>query len=469
MEKRPLIGILVRKPTKLRYYEIAKSLNIDLLVFNSKGIHWKKKRIRGLFFNGRSWQRKSCPFPSAVYNRRYSAKKNLVNRIEKVIGKGKVFNTITWLNKWDTHQILQKTSIKKYLPYTSIYRSKKLPYLLTTYRKLILKPCKGSLGKQVYLVELTDDKRYKLYINSQKQNTFQLVSKHETDTVKRSALFKVGNNINKQKLHALLNDERLYDPAKINTHNQEEFIKSIQKLIKNKKFLVQQFIPFDQTEQKIYDLRVYVHRNGQGKWFITGTVSRIGTKTSYITNMASEIKSLSSILKSNNMLTANQMDTIKKISVKVAKELEKTLGRMGELGIDFGIDQKGKPWLIEVNGKPQKISILKRVRDPKLTWELYAMPLKYAYFLATNKAIPNPSVHSANPGVTARNIGFNQSLLVRTISDRKREIEKDRKTTELEQNLKETTVQEIEEAKQLLVAPQNSREKPRRKWWEFWK
>ncbi|WP_100401098.1 YheC/YheD family protein [Bacillus sp. FJAT-44742] len=510
MEKKPLIGILVRKPIKLRNYEMAKSLNIDLLVFTPKGINWTKKKIRGWFFNGHSWQRKSCPFPSAVYNRRYSANKNLVTKLEKIIGKGKVFNTITWLDKWVTHQILQKSSIKSYLPHTSLYQSENFLDLLTTYRKLILKPCKGSLGKQVYLVELTDDNKYKLYINTQKQETSQSVPEHDPDSIKKSNMSKEDNETNKQKLHALLNDERLYDQAKINTDNQDEFIKSIDELIKDKTFLVQQFISLDQTEQKIYDLRVYVHRNEQGKWFITGAVSRIGNKTSYITNMSSEIKSLSDILKSNNMLTAYQMDAIKTISIQVAQELEKALGHMGELGIDFGIDQKGKPWLIEVNGKPQKISILRRVRDPDLTRELYAMPLKYAYFLATNKVIPNSPVHSTSPDVPAGNLGFNPSLLERTILERKRDTEKDREIAELEQHLKETrqelektksgykklmekfalvskreaekdktidalekrlnhTEQELEETKQVLIASKNSIEKLQKKWWEFWK
>ncbi|MDQ0339027.1 hypothetical protein J2S00_001813 [Caldalkalibacillus uzonensis] len=160
---KPLIGIMVYKPRPLRDYEMAKLLNVDLLVFRPRGIKWSKNKIRGRIYKNGKWERKTCPFPAAVYNRLYSSNRTVVHKLERAIGKGKVFNCITRFDKWEIYNILRESAIHHYVLATYLYHPSNLIPLLKKYNKLILKPSKGQLGRRVYLIERTNNNEYRLY------------------------------------------------------------------------------------------------------------------------------------------------------------------------------------------------------------------------------------------------------------------------------------------------------------------
>ncbi|WP_223292449.1 YheC/YheD family protein [Salipaludibacillus neizhouensis] len=458
MAKKTLIGVLVRNPGRVRDFERTKSLNVDLLVFNSKGINWSKKRIRGFFFNGTKWEKKSCPFPGAVYNRSYSSERQLVSKIEGVIGKGKVFNCITRFDKWTMHQILQKSSIGSHLPDTYLFQSSQLLKLLSTYRKLILKPCKGSLGKRVYLIEQTDDNKFRLYINIHKNITNEEIPQENLESSDRNTLLDEANKTNIKKQPELMNDERFLVPAKINTLNPEDFIKSINELIKNERFLVQNFIPLDQTNQKIYDIRMYVQKNEQGNWKVTGGLSRLGTSTSYVTNMCTEIKSLNNTIKCNNNLSVDKIKNMKTLGIQIAQILERQIGHLGELSVDFGLDQQGKAWLIEVNGKPQR-KIVKRINYSKLTRDIYNTPFKYARSLATNR------IEISKINNTSRQLLAGSPLSNNNLQDNKgllEKIEEHRKNAEENEHKLIGTLRELQDTKKLLAASEAREDKQKK-------
>ena len=43
------------------------------------------------------------------------------------------------------------------------------------------------------------------------------------------------------------------------------------------------------------------------------------------------------------------IQTIRDLSAQLPSLLEEGFGRLGELGIDFGVDTKGRVWILEVN------------------------------------------------------------------------------------------------------------------------
>lgn len=65
---------------------------------------------------------------------------------------------------------------------------------------------------------------------------------------------------------------------------------------------------------------------------------------------------------------------------EVAKTIEAEFGDCVELGLDMTIDIDGRVWIIEVNGKPLKVS-LKWLNDPNLMTRCYCRPVEYAVFL----------------------------------------------------------------------------------------
>ncbi|MFZ7104268.1 MAG: YheC/YheD family protein [Peptococcaceae bacterium] len=332
-----LIGIMVKNPQPLFPYEFAPSLGIDLFVFSPQGINWRQKKIKGLVLENNEWKNKTCPFPLAVYNRLYLKKKKLVTKLEKVIGKNKVFNAVTKFDKWEINTILQKSNVADYLPATFIYTESSLYELLEKYQFLIFKPSVSCLGRQVYLVEHSADHHYLLY-----------------------------HNLNL---------------PKIKTTDKTELVNKLTELISQEPFIVQQFIPPDQIDGKIYDIRIYVQKNSYGQWTASGKFSRVGFCNSYISNYCQQLKSINDILQADNLLTKATLEKMESISIKTARAIEREIGHLGEISVDFLLDRQGKPWIIEANGKTQK-SIVNQVNDETLALTIYRRPIEYALFLA---------------------------------------------------------------------------------------
>jgi hypothetical protein len=408
--KKTLIGIMVHNPKPLTAYEAAKDLNVDLLVFQPRGIKWSKKKIRGLLFRNGVWKWKTCSYPKAVYNRCYLSNKRIFYKLERAIGKGKVFNCKTLFDKWEIHNILHNSVARHHVPETYLYSASSLLSLIRKYDKLILKPSKGQLGRGVYLVERINNHDYRLYSNfyPQKNNKSEQESKKEVnglierifDLSQKSSTAKTllsslvapfkkeFLNLNtepsneqdvKNELLDSINSDRFY--AKIYSTDEQDFVKEVNKLLFNKRYLIQQFISLDRIDQKIYDVRMYVQKDSRGQWTTSEGFSRVGRADSYLTNYASELKRIDDIQKENNLLSTTKLKSIENISIQAAKAIERKLGHLGEMSVDFGLDHEGKPWIIEVNGRTQKKLVLS-IKDEQLIRTIYLKPIGYALYLA---------------------------------------------------------------------------------------
>lgn len=71
-----------------------------------------------------------------------------------------------------------------------------------------------------------------------------------------------------------------------------------------------------------------------------------------------------------------------KLSLTITGALEERYGRLGELGIDYGIDRDGNIWLLEVNSRPGRASFF-QIRQPKCAFRAINRPLEYARYLIT--------------------------------------------------------------------------------------
>jgi hypothetical protein len=72
--------------------------------------------------------------------------------------------------------------------------------------------------------------------------------------------------------------------------------------------------------------------------------------------------------------------SLRKISIQAADILDKKLSHFGELSVDFALDTDGRLWIIEVNGKPQKV-LFDVMEDSGERDLLYKRPLEYAAYL----------------------------------------------------------------------------------------
>lgn len=74
------------------------------------------------------------------------------------------------------------------------------------------------------------------------------------------------------------------------------------------------------------------------------------------------------------------------LSLTITRALEERYGRLGELGIDYGIDRSGNIWLLEVNSRPGRASFF-QTRQPKCAFRSVNRPLEYARYLMTHSKV----------------------------------------------------------------------------------
>lgn len=339
-----LVGVLRRKAKELRLEKDADALGIDVLVFSPKEIQWRSKRIRGYLYSKGSWSETESTFPAAVYNRIYTSEIKLAAKLEKAIGENTVFNSVTWFDKWEVYTALRKTKAASALPETMLYSLDGLKKMLARYRKIIVKPRRGQFGKGVCRIEASES-GYELYQN------LSIPKFVEADL--------------------------------------EEFLAKAGRFFTGKSYILQQFIPFARYNGRIFDIRLYVQKNGRGQWAVAGGFSRLAVAGAYLTNQSSELVGIQEMLTRRRAINARQYEEMKKLGMVVAKALEKSMGHLGEVCVDFCVDTSGSIWIIEVNGHTQK-KLLWRLGDANLERIRSYNPLAYAQHLAiTKNAYPN--------------------------------------------------------------------------------
>ncbi|MBP1992271.1 YheC/YheD family endospore coat-associated protein [Paenibacillus eucommiae] len=285
------------------------------------------------------WKQSQFPFPDAVYNRSYNKKTISIRRLEKVIGKNKCFNIINFFDKWDLYKLLAPSNLKAYVPDTFLYNEVNISELLEKYKLVYIKPAYGFKGKSVYRVELTD--HGDIHIS----------------------------------LHSLA-------PRYICRKN-ESIKNKLDKLLGHNKYMVQQGIPMSQLDHQYFDIRALVQKGILGEWTVSSMACRVAYENYFNTSMCETVQDAAEILP--RIVSPEKMEeifqTIYKVSIEAAQEAETHMGSLGELSVDFVLDEQRKLWIIELNGKPQK-DIYKDLKSLKHEKLIYSRPLEYAYYLS---------------------------------------------------------------------------------------
>ncbi|NOU66552.1 ATP-grasp domain-containing protein [Paenibacillus sp. LMG 31461] len=341
MDKRPLIGIMVTtrnsRKRMLALCQRYQNQNLRLFAFTPADIRWKMQRIIGLSLkNGKVTQR-LYPFPQVVYNRCFNKVSMTIQRLEKIIGINKCFNTINHFNKWDLYNQLQQSRLSQYVPRTCQYNEVNISELLEINNLVFIKPIYGSKGASVYRIE-----------------------RQENEDIHIS-------------LHSLA--------PRIICRKNESIQEKLDELLENKIFLVQQGIQMSPLDLQHFDIRVLVQKGNVGHWMITNITCRVAYERYFNTSMCERVYEVAAIL--SRLYSSEKVNEIlqslNEISITAAQEAESLMGTLGELSVDFVLDKQSKLWIIELNGMPQK-NIYKDLKGFKLK-DLYRRPMEYAYHL----------------------------------------------------------------------------------------
>ncbi|EYE89495.1 hypothetical protein Q428_02380 [Fervidicella metallireducens AeB] len=316
--------------------------------FSFGDIDWSKKLIKALILEDTKWVSRIMPIPTVIYDRcfgKYGRENSL--KLRNALGKDfKIINSMPKLAKWETIMALRKNpKLLSHIPITSQYHSyEDVELALKKYKALYLKPDLLYKGKGVFKVSLDEKNNYIV----EHRNT------HDNEIIHLSNL---------KNLDMLLNKYRAAGGGYL-----------IQKEIKKASF---KGYPFD--------LRVLFQKNWKGLWVVSGIAVRLGAG-SIITSPRSggAVEEISTILREVFQEDITESDGLYENLIDIGKSvvlaIEKEFGDCVELGLDMSIDVNGEIWIIEVNGKPLKVS-LKWLNNPIIMDRCYNRPIEYAVFL----------------------------------------------------------------------------------------
>lgn len=355
--KKPIIGVVINNnaikqllqqqklPRLTELKDANKEAKVDLYFFSVDDVDFSNNVIAGIRFNEKKdiWERSDFTYPDFIYRTSSISKsKKSEDIIAKLLElKAKPLNYLRGFNKWDVYNELSKDKvIAKHLPKTCLYKSyRDLKQMLEISDKVYLKACRGGRGREVLRVTKLPKDRYELsYLN------------------KKLTVYKIDN----------FND----------------LIKKVQAFYGRRKFIIQQAIDLITMKNRIVDLRAEVQKDGKGKIVIAAIPVRVGQLNAHITTHA-ESYPFDSFFKSIMNYTDAEV-----LELKVRLEgflntvyrcIEKTYGNSGEIGIDIGLDKKGRLWFIECNACSLKVSLYKAY-DKRTIRGSYKDLLEYTKF-----------------------------------------------------------------------------------------
>lgn len=135
----------------------------------------------------------------------------------------------------------------------------------------------------------------------------------------------------------------------------------IDRWIGKRSYLMQPLLELNGPAGEPFDIRVLAQKNGRGRWTLTGAAVRAGRPDSVTSNLHGGGSAASARETLSAWFGVEQADSlmndIKKHARRILRRLEQAYGRFAELGLDFGIDRKGRIWFLEANSKPGRAAM----------------------------------------------------------------------------------------------------------------
>jgi hypothetical protein len=334
----------------IQFDTACKSLYGLCCFFSIDNIDWDRRVVQGLVRENSGWVIQILPLPKIIYDRNVenNCRVESIELRKRLRGICQILNPMAKLAKWETIKTIEKSSkLFSIIPTTIQYENfSDLENSLKLYPSLYLKPDSLSKGKGIFRVSKNQNEEYKIEYRTPEEN--HMVSLK-----------------NLKDLEILM----------------EKYIE------KGRGYIIQQEINKATFRGNSFDFRALFQKDFQGDWQLSGAAGRIAEKGSVITSPRSggAVEGLETILKevfNEDFTISNGLyENIVRLGREICLSLETEFGDCIELGLDMAIDINKKIWLIEVNGKPLKVS-LKRLNNPEVMGTCNRRPIEYAVRLA---------------------------------------------------------------------------------------
>jgi len=291
--------------------------------FTPSDINWQEKTVNGYFLNAQGgWYRRKVPFPDVIYNRLPNRREEgglaITALRERFIKQNIPFFNWSFLNKADVYELLDNApEALQHLPESVTNPSaEKMKEMLHKYQFIYFKPGTGSSGYGIYRITYHSSRGYFLRYRANIKNHLLRFSSFEK--LYQTLLLKQGNSM--------------------------------------KGYVAQQGIKLIEIDKCPIDFRFHMHKKSSDDWRAVG----IGPKKAGRGSVTTHMKNGGTLLTPTQALKGNfghRSETIlhnaKQVSIKLSEAIERNYPhRLGELGLDIGIDQNGDIWMFEANAKP---------------------------------------------------------------------------------------------------------------------
>ncbi|GAB6989825.1 YheC/YheD family protein [Paenibacillus pini] len=248
------------------------------------------------------------------------------------------YKSSTIKNKWKkTQWLLKDTYFQKYVPHTLPFNQKNLSAMLNDYTSVFFKPTDGSGGKNIIRIRKIDS-GYQSQLNT----------------------------------------------TKTSYSTTAQLYRDLNRFAGSRSYLLQKGIQLAKSNAKPFDIRVMVQKTRQGDWVSTALFTKVGNPNKVATNynQGGTIGTFSKTMHGANFSSTftSQLELeLKRLGVAVGKNFDRHYKGFHELGLDVAVDSKGKPWILEVNTRPQ-IYPLKASIDKSLYNKILSYGKHYGRF-----------------------------------------------------------------------------------------
>jgi hypothetical protein len=324
-------------------------------VFSPLDIDWAEDTVTGYRLDERgSWSRVQTPLPDVVYDqivsRTYERRADIAPQRAQLLERmgSRYFNPGYFdkaqVNVWLSGDKRTSAYVPAAISYTNAERAATFLY---RHADVYMKPVHGSLGVGIIRLQRRGDGRI----------VYQW--KKKDGTLRQAQLGSISM-----------------------------FLKQFGKRLRNGPYLIQESLRLMTWQGRPFDIRLLLQKDGSGRWKRTKTFCRIARAGDITSNLSTggdaiAVKELLKNVLGDDKRVNRVMVQLRKVAEVVPDVIADNAGggKLGELGLDLGLDESGRIWVIEVNAKPWKKPNTQEGEWRDLALLAFQRPVQYAYYL----------------------------------------------------------------------------------------
>jgi glutathione synthase/RimK-type ligase-like ATP-grasp enzyme len=153
------------------------------------------------------------------------------------------------------------------------------------------------------------------------------------------------------------------------------------------KYVIQETLYLMTFQNRPFDIRLVLQKDSSGQWKRTKTFCRVAQAGEITSNLSTggdaiTVKQLLQDVLRDTKRVDRAMKEIRKIAAEVPVVIEREVGStIGELGLDLGLDTRGRVWVIEINSKPWKKPNIEESEFPEIALQAFERPVQFGRYL----------------------------------------------------------------------------------------